>query len=64
MATPAAGNQQEPGPEKIICSILFQKTGLNEQHSIGKVHTTPLMTQKKETSLVFEPAKQGTPRLY
>lgn len=43
-------NQQESGPEKIICSILFQKMGLNEQCSIGKVHTTPLMTQKNETS--------------
>lgn len=56
-------NQQGSGPEKIICSVLFQKTGPNEQPFIGKVHTTPLMTQRKETSLAFEPAKRGTPRL-
>lgn len=57
-------NQQESGPGKIICSIIFQKMGSNEQRSNGKVHTTPLMTEKKETSRAFEPAKWGTPRLY
>lgn len=57
-------NQQESGPEKIICSILFEKMGLNEKCSVGEVHTTPLMTERNKNSLEFQPAKGGMPRLY
>lgn len=37
---------------------------VNKQHPIGKVHATPTITYKKEISLAFKSAKQGTPNLY
>lgn len=52
-------NQQESGPEKIICSILFEKMGLDEF-----CWESPHHTEKKETSLVLQPAKGGMPRLH